>query len=156
MTTEKATLAAGCFWGVETAFRQLDGVVDAIVGYTGGTTPEPTYEMVCTGRTGHAEAVQVDYDPERITFEQLLDAFWDVHDPTTVDRQGPDVGTQYRSAIFCHDADQERAATAAKAGLDAAGRFADPVATQIAPATEFHRAEEYHQRYLEKRGIVRH
>ena len=156
MTTEKATLAAGCFWGVETAFRQLDGVVDAIVGYTGGTTPEPTYEMVCTGRTGHAEAVQVDYDPERITFDQLLDAFWDVHDPTTVDRQGPDIGTQYRSVIFCHDPDQERAATAAKTRLDAAARFADPIATQIATATEFHRAEEYHQRYFEKRGIVRH
>ena len=156
MKNEKATFAAGCFWGVETAFRQLDGVVDVTVGYTGGTTPDPTYEMVCTGRTEHAEAVQVDYDSERITFEQLLEAFWDVHDPTTLNRQGPDVGTQYRSAIFCHDTEQERTATAAKTRVDDSGRFADPIATQIAPATAFYPAEEYHQRYFEKRGIVRH
>jgi peptide-methionine (S)-S-oxide reductase len=156
MAIEKATFAAGCFWGVETTFRQLDGVSDAVVGYTGGTSPDPTYQMVCSGRTGHAEAVQVEYDSERISYDQLVEAFWAAHDPTTADRQGPDIGTQYRSAIFCHSPEQEEAATAAKTDMDSAGRFARPIVTQIAPATQFYPAEDYHQRYFEKRGIVHH
>jgi len=156
MTIEKATFAAGCFWGVETTFRQLEGVTDAIVGYTGGTTPDPTYEMVCSGRTGHAEAIQVEFDSERITYDQLLETFWEAHDPTTLDRQGPDIGTQYRSAIFYHAPEQEQAAAAAKASVDDSGRFRDPIVTQIVPATQFYPAEEYHQRYFEKRGILHH
>ena len=156
MTIEKATFAAGCFWGVETTFRQLEGVTDAIVGYTGGTTPDPTYEMVCSGRTGHAEAIQVEFDSERITYDQLLETFWEAHDPTTLDRQGPDIGTQYRSAIFYHSPEQEQAAAAAKASVDDSGRFRDPIVTQIVPATQFYPAEEYHQRYFEKRGILHH
>ena len=156
MTIEKATFAAGCFWGVETTFRQLEGVTDAIVGYTGGTTPDPTYEMVCSGRTGHAEAIQVEFDSERITYDQLLETFWKAHDPTTLDRQGPDIGTQYRSAIFYHSPEQEQAAAAAKASVDDSGRFRDPIVTQIVPATQFYPAEEYHQRYFEKRGILHH
>tara|TARA_B100000686_G_scaffold348834_1_gene440843 strand:- start:841 stop:1311 length:471 start_codon:yes stop_codon:yes gene_type:complete len=156
MTIEKATFAAGCFWGVETTFRQLEGVTDAIVGYTGGTTPDPTYKVVCSGRTGHAEAVQVEFDSERITYDQLLETFWEAHDPTTLDRQGPDIGTQYRSAIFCHTPEQEQAATAAKASMDSSGRFRNPIVTEIVSATQFYPAEEYHQRYFERRGIVRH
>ena len=156
MTIEKATFAAGCFWGVETTFRQLEGVTDAIVGYTGGTTPDPTYEMVCSGRTGHAEAIQVEFDSERITYDQLLETFWEAHDPTTLDRQGPDIGTQYRSAIFYHAPEQEQAAAAPKATVDDSGRFRDPIVTQIVPATQFYPAEEYHQRYFEKRGILHH
>ena len=156
MTIEKATFAAGCFWGVETTFRQIDGVTDAAVGYIGGTTPDPTYEMVCSGRTGHAEAVQIEYDSERISYDQLVEAFWEAHDPTTADRQGPDVGTQYRSAIFCHTPEQEEAAIASKASMDGSERFASPIVTQIVPATRFYPAEEYHQRYFEKRGILHH
>jgi peptide-methionine (S)-S-oxide reductase len=150
---EKATFAAGCFWGVEAAFRQIKGVVSTQVGYTGGHTDKPSYEDVCTDRTGHAEAVEVTYDPSRVTYEQLLNVFWENHDPTTPNRQGPDVGEQYRSAIFVHSPAQEAAAKASKAHLEAEHRFRRPIVTQIVPARAFHRAEEYHQQYLEKRGL---
>jgi len=149
---QTATFGAGCFWGVEAAFRRVPGVSAACVGYTGGSLENPTYEDVCTGRTGHAEAVQVIYDPAQISYEQLLDVFWNCHDPTTPNRQGPDVGTQYRSAIFYHTPEQEAAARAAKEKLDKSGRYRRPIVTEIAPAATFYRAEEYHQRYLEKRG----
>lgn len=147
-----ATFAAGCFWGVEETFRRTPGVVETAVGYTGGHAPAPTYEQVCTDTTGHAEAVQVTYDPAVVTYETLLDVFWANHDPTTLNRQGPDVGSQYRSAVFYHDDEQKAAAEASKARLDASGRFRRPVVTQVVPAAPFHRAEEYHQRYLAKRG----
>ena len=146
----KAMFGAGCFWGVEAAFREIPGVTDAAVGYAGGTLENPSYEQVCTGRTGHAEVVQVDYDSERVSYDQLLDAFWRVHDPTQVNRQGWDVGTQYRSAVFVYDDDQRAAAEASKARLQE--RTRKQIATQIEPASDFYRAEEYHQRYLEKRG----
>ncbi len=148
MTTATATFGAGCFWGVEARFRKLPGVKEATVGYAGGTTENPTYREVCTDLTGHAEVVQVDYDPETIAYEQLLDAFFAMHDPTQVDRQGPDVGRQYRSVIFVHDAAQEAQAKAKVAAL--ASAFSRPIATQVQPAGAFWRAEEYHQRYLEK------
>jgi peptide-methionine (S)-S-oxide reductase len=147
---QTATFAAGCFWGVEAAFRKVDGVVETAVGYTGGTTAKPSYEEVCSGRTGHAEAVQLQFDPERISYDQLLDLFWSLHDPTTLNRQGPDVGTQYRSAIFVHDAEQEAAATASKARLQEAARSRRPIVTEIVPAGPFYRAEDYHQQYFEK------
>jgi peptide-methionine (S)-S-oxide reductase len=147
-----ATFAAGCFWGVEEAFRRVPGVVDAEVGYTGGHTESPTYRDVCSDRTGHAEAVRVEFDPARVSYDRLLDVFFEIHDPTTLNRQGPDVGSQYRSAVFYHDDDQRRAAEAAKAHLDASGRFRRPIVTQIVPAAPFWRAEEYHQRYFEKNG----
>lgn len=150
---QTATFAAGCFWGVEEAFRRVKGVVSTAVGYTGGTVPNPTYEQVCTDRTGHAEAVQVEFDLSQVSYEELLDVFWDCHDPTTPNRQGPDVGSQYRSAIFYHTPEQREAALASKQRLEAGGRFSRPVVTEIAPASEFYRAEEYHQRYLEKRGV---
>lgn len=150
--TGTATFAAGCFWGIEEAFRSVEGVVDAEVGYTGGTTEDPSYREVCTGRTGHAEAVRVTYDPSRVGYDDLLRTFWEIHDPTQRNRQGPDVGTQYRSAIFVHDEDQRRAAEASKAALEASGRLSRPVATEIVDADPFWRAEEYHQRYFEKRG----
>lgn len=149
---KKATFGAGCFWGVEAAFRQVPGVVDAAVGYLGGSLDNPTYRDVCSGRTGHAEVVEVDYDPEKVTYDGLLDVFWANHDPTTLDRQGPDVGTQYRSAIFTHDAEQEALAAASRDRADASGRFRRPIVTEITPANPFYRAEEYHQRYLEKQG----
>lgn len=149
-----ATFAAGCFWGVEAAFRRVPGVVSTTAGYTGGTLENPTYEQVCTDRTGHAEAVQVEYDPARIGYEQLLDVFWSAHDPTQLDRQGPDVGRQYRSAIFVHDGEQEKAARESKAALEASGRFRKPIVTEIVPAAPFWRAEDYHQQYLEKRGVA--
>jgi peptide-methionine (S)-S-oxide reductase len=149
---EKATFAAGCFWGVEAAFRAIPGVSSATVGYTGGNLPYPTYFDVCTGATGHAEAVQVEFDPAQVSYEQLLNVFWGNHDPTTPNRQGPDVGTQYRSAIFFHSAEQEAAAKASKEALEKSGKLTRPVVTQILPAGKFYRAEEYHQRYLEKRG----
>ena len=152
---EKATFAAGCFWGVESAFRKVPGVVSATVGYAGGSHENPTYEDVCTGRTGHAEAVQLEYDPSTVTYEELLDVFWNIHDPTTPNRQGPDVGSQYRSAIFSHDAEQEAAAIASKEKLDGSGRLPKPIVTEIAPASTFYRAEDYHQGYFEKRGIAR-
>jgi peptide-methionine (S)-S-oxide reductase len=148
----KATFGAGCFWGVEMNFRRLDGVTDTAVGYAGGHTEDPTYEQVCSHTTGHAEVVQVEYDPARIGYDELLDAFFQMHDPTEVNRQGPDIGDQYRSVIFAHDGDQRRAAEAKKADLDASGRFPRPVATAIEPAPTFWRAEEIHQRYIEKRG----
>lgn len=151
---EKATFAAGCFWGVESFFRAIPGVVDAAVGYTGGRTERPTYEEVCTGRTGHAEAVEVTYDPARVRYEDLLGIFFENHDPTTPNRQGPDVGEQYRSAVFFHSPEQERAARAKVAELEAAKRFGRPIVTQFVPAAPFWRAEEYHQRYFEKKGIA--
>jgi peptide-methionine (S)-S-oxide reductase len=150
--TQKATFGAGCFWGVEATFRQVKGVTDAAVGYMGGTLDHPTYEDVCTDRTGHAEVVQVDYDPAQVSYEQLLDVFWANHNPTTLNRQGPDVGRQYRSVVFYHTPEQQAAAAAARDKLQASGRFARPVVTQIEPAATFWRAEEYHQRYLEKHG----
>lgn len=149
---EKATFGAGCFWGVEVAFRKVDGVIDAAVGYTGGTSEMPSYEDVCTGKTGHAEVVEIIFDPSRVSYDRLLDVFWNNHDPTTRDRQGPDVGTQYRSTIFFNTPEQEAAARTSMETLQASGRFKNPVVTEIAPASTFHRAEEYHQRYLEKRG----
>ena len=149
----KATFGAGCFWGVEEEFRKVKGVRDAAVGYAGGSLPNPTYEDVCTDRTGHAEVVEVDYDPADVSYETLLDVFWNGHDPTQRNRQGPDVGTQYRSVIFFHSPEQETAARASKARLDQSGRFRRPIATVIEPAPRFWRAEEYHQRYLEKRGL---
>jgi peptide-methionine (S)-S-oxide reductase len=150
----KATFAAGCFWGVEAAFRQVPGVTGTAVGYEGGTLKNPTYKDVCTDRTGHAEVVQLEFDPAQVTYDQLLEVFWRSHDPTTINRQGPDVGTQYRSAIFYHDAEQEAAARASKEVLERGHIFKKPVITEITPATEFWRAEEYHQQYLEKRGLA--
>ncbi len=152
--TEIATFGAGCFWGVEAAFRRLPGVVDAEVGYSGGRTENPTYKDVCTDETGHAEVVQVTFDPAKISYEQLLDAFWGLHDPTQVNRQGPDFGKQYRTAIFFHSPEQEAAAKKVKAALEVSGKFRKPIATEITPASTFYRAEEYHQRYLEKRGAA--
>ena len=149
----KATFAAGCFWGVEDAFRQVKGVLSTTAGYTGGTTKNPSYKEVCTGRTGHAEAVEVDYDPAQVSYLELLRTFWTAHDPTTLNRQGPDVGTQYRSAIFYHDAEQEAAARDSKAVLEKEGVFKRPIVTQIQPAGDFYRAEDYHQQYFEKQGI---
>jgi peptide-methionine (S)-S-oxide reductase len=149
---EKATFGAGCFWGVEVAFRQVPGVVEAIAGYLGGTLPNPTYKDVCTGRTGHAEVVEVTYDPARVSYDDLLNVFWSSHDPTTLNRQGPDRGTQYRSAIFHHNEAQQAAAIASKDRW--AERFSSPIVTEITPASTFYRAEEYHQRYLEKRGLA--
>ena len=149
---EKATFAAGCFWGVEATFRRLAGVKDTQVGYIGGDTPNPTYKDVCTDETGHAEAVEITFDPQVISYHDLLNVFLENHDPTTKDRQGPDVGTQYRSAIFFHSPEQEQEA---KASLEEAQkRFRRPIVTQIVPAPEFFRAEEYHQQYLEKRGLA--
>ena len=149
---DKATFAAGCFWGVEAAFRQVKGVKSTDVGYTGGHTKNPTYEEVCTDRTGHAEAVEVEFDPAEVSFDQLLDVFWENHDPTQRNRQGPDFGSQYRTAIFYHTPEQLAAATASKERLDASGKFKRPIATEITPASEFYRAEDYHQQYLEKRN----
>jgi peptide-methionine (S)-S-oxide reductase len=151
---EKATFAAGCFWGVEASFRQLPGVVSTRVGYTGGTIERPTYRDVCTDRTGHAEAVEVTYDPARVSYNELLKVFWENHDPTTLNRQGPDVGTQYRSAIFYHNPEQEAAARASRQELERLRVYRRPVVTQIVPATEFWEAEEYHQQYLEKKGLA--
>ncbi|HEY7334866.1 MAG TPA: peptide-methionine (S)-S-oxide reductase MsrA [Bryobacteraceae bacterium] len=151
-TLEKATFAAGCFWGVEATFRALSGVESTRVGYTGGSLQNPTYEDVCTDRTGHAEAVEVTFDPKAVSYHDLLEIFWNNHNPTTLNRQGPDYGTQYRSAIFFHSPEQE---AEAKASRDAAqNRFSRAIVTQIAPATEFWPAEEYHQQYLEKRGLA--
>jgi peptide-methionine (S)-S-oxide reductase len=149
---EKATFAAGCFWGVEAAFRQIRGVVSTAVGYTGGNLENPTYEQVCTGKTGHAEAVEVTYDPAQVSYDQILEVFWKIHDPTTLNRQGPDIGSQYRSAIFYHTPQQRSAAKHSRKDLEKSGRFKKPIVTEIAPASSFYRAEEYHQRYLEKHG----
>ncbi len=149
---ETATFAAGCFWGVEFKFSQVPGVLSTRVGYTGGTTKNPTYEEVCTDETGHAEAVEVTYDPAKVSYEKLLDVFFGLHDPTQVNRQGPDVGTQYRSAIFYHDEAQKKTAEATIAALNAAGKYRRPIATQVVPAGPFYPAEEYHQKYYQKRG----
>jgi peptide-methionine (S)-S-oxide reductase len=153
MTTQKATFGAGCFWGVEATFRQVPGVVSAAVGYAGGTLENPTYKDVCSGRTGHAEVVEVEYDPARASYDDLLSVFWENHDPTTLNRQGWDVGTQYRSAIFFHTPEQEAAARASKAQLEQSGKYRKPIVTEITPASTFYRAEEYHQQYLEKQGL---
>ena len=149
----KATFAAGCFWGVEDAFRQVKGVTSTTVGYTGGQTKNPTYKEVCTDRTGHAEAVEVEFNPDQVSYRELLAVLFQSHDPTQLNRQGPDYGSQYRSAIFYHDAEQEAAARDSLAALDKAGVFKRPIVTQIVPATDFYRAEEYHQQYFEKQGI---
>ncbi|PYP87781.1 MAG: peptide-methionine (S)-S-oxide reductase [Blastocatellia bacterium AA13] len=150
---EKATFGAGCFWGVEAGFRQLDGVTSTEVGYSGGRHENPTYREVCSGRTGHAEVVQVTYDPNIISYKDLLDAFWQMHDPTTMNRQGPDIGEQYRSVIFYHTPEQEDAAAASKEELQRTGVHKRDIVTKIEPAGPFYRAEEYHQQYFEKQGI---
>lgn len=151
---EIATFGAGCFWGIEAAFRRVPGVLDAAVGYSGGRTENPSYQDVCTDTTGHAEVVQVTFDPEKLSYDQLLDVFWTIHDPTQVNRQGPDYGKQYRTAIFFHSPEQEAAAKKSRQALEASGKLRRPVATEITPAGPFWRAEEYHQRYLEKRGAA--
>ena len=153
MSTQQATFAAGCFWGVEVVFRKLDGVVETSVGYSGGQLENPNYEQVCTGRTGHAETVRVEFDPKVISYEQLLEVFWASHDPTQIDRQGPDVGAQYRSVIFTHDEEQARLAKASKEALRASAGLSGPVATTVEPAVTFYLAEDYHQQYFEKRGL---
>ncbi len=150
----KAIFAAGCFWGVEATFRQLPGVISTRVGYTGGQTSDPTYKEVCTDRTGHAEAVEVTYDPAKLAYEKLLEVFWGNHDPTQVNRQGPDYGSQYRTAIFFTTPEQETAARASKDALEKSHRFSKPIATQIVPAVTFYEAEDYHQQYLEKKGLA--
>jgi peptide-methionine (S)-S-oxide reductase len=152
--TQKATFAAGCFWGVEHVFRQVEGVLATRVGYSGGTTPNPTYKQVCTGRTGHAEAVEVAYDPDRVRYEDLLGVFWENHDPTTRNRQGVDIGNQYRSVIFVHDDEQKQAALRSRDELGDSGKFRRPIVTEIVPAAEFWQAEEYHQQYYKKNGIA--
>ena len=152
MQAHKATFGAGCFWGVEEAFRNLEGVSSTAVGYAGGTKDNPTYQDVCTDKTGHAEVVEVEFDPSRISYDQLLNLFWSNHNPTTLNRQGPDIGTQYRSVIFYHSAEQQAEAQASKEALQNSGRFNRPIVTQIEPAPKFWPAEDYHQRYLQKRG----
>ncbi len=152
--TEKATFGAGCFWGIEAAFRELEGVTSTAVGYAGGSLENPTYQDVCTDRTGHAEVVEVEFDPYRVSYEKLLDSFWQSHDPTTLNRQGPDMGSQYRSVIFFHSPEQEAAAAQSKGAMDTSGAYRSPIVTEIAPAPAFYRAEEHHQRYLEKRGLA--
>jgi peptide-methionine (S)-S-oxide reductase len=152
MSKKTATFAAGCFWGVEETFRNMPGVLETAVGYIGGDKVDPTYEEVCTGTTGHAEAVQVVFDPDQVEYAQLLQIFWDNHNPTTPNRQGPDIGTQYRSAIFVHDDEQKVAAESSRTAMDQSGRFRSPIVTQIRPAARFFMAEDYHQQYFAKRG----
>ena len=147
---ENATFAAGCFWGVESSFLKLKGVVNTAVGYSGGWSKNPTYQNVCTNETGHAESVLVEYDPSQVSYKDLLNVFWSIHDPTTLNRQGPDIGTQYRSVIFYHNQRQKTAALASKEKLEKGGVYPNPIVTEIVPASEFYRAEEYHQKYLEK------
>jgi len=154
MTMKKAAFGAGCFWGVESFFRTVPGVTDAVCGYQGGKTTNPTYEQVCSHTTGHAEVVEVTFDPAQVSYERLLETFWENHDPTTMNRQGPDVGDQYRSAVFYYDEEQKKAAEAMKQKLDASGQFNRPIVTEIAKAPEFWPAEDYHQRYFERRGIA--
>ena len=149
---EKATFGAGCFWGIEAGFRKIKGVSDVAVGYAGGETDNPTYEEVCTGTTGHAEVVEVYFDPSQVTFENLLEVFWKSHDPTTLNRQGPDIGTQYRSAILYHSENQLESAKASLANQSASGEHLNPIVTEITRHRKFYRAEEYHQRYFEKQG----
>lgn len=151
---EKATFAAGCFWGVEAMFRAVPGVISTRVGYTGGTLENPSYKDVCTDRTEHAEAVEIAYDPTRVSYDKLLDVFWKGHDPTMLNRQGPDIGTQYRSAVFYHNPEQEAAAHASKERLEKSGEYRRPIVTEIIPASQFWQAEDYHQQYLEKRGMA--
>lgn len=151
---EKATFGAGCFWGVEAAFRNVEGVISTSVGYLGGTLSNPTYEKVCSGRTGHAEVVEVLYDPAKVSYNELLALFWELHDPTQLNRQGPDVGTQYRSAVFYHTPEQEQLARESKEQLENAGVYKRPIVTEITPASAFYKAEDYHQQYLEKRGLA--
>lgn len=150
---KRATFGAGCFWGVEATFRRIPGVIDTAVGFEGGHTENPSYKQVRTDRTGHAEVVEVQYDPAKVGYDKLLEVFWSAHDPTQVNRQGPDFGTQYRTVIFYHDDEQKAQAEASRKQLDASGRFSRPIATEIVPAGPFYRAEEYHQRYLEKNGM---
>jgi peptide-methionine (S)-S-oxide reductase len=152
--SEIATFGAGCFWGVEAAFQRVPGVIDTAVGYSGGHAENPTYQDVCTDETGHAEVVQVTFDPAKVSYEQLLDVFWRAHDPTQVNRQGPDFGAQYRTAIFFHSPEQEAIAIKSRAALEASHRLKRPIATEITAATTFYRAEEYHQKYLQKRGAA--
>ncbi len=153
-TSETATFAAGCFWGVEAAFQKLEGITSVLVGYTGGSFDDPTYEDVCSDKTGHAEAVRLEYDPSKISYTDLLGVFWNIHDPTTPNRQGPDVGSQYRSAVFFHTPEQEAAARESKEKLERSGRHSQPIVTEITPAGKFWPAEDYHQRYFEKRGLT--
>lgn len=153
MQIEKATFGAGCFWGVEAAFRQIPGVVATAAGYEGGTTDNPSYRDVCSHTTGHAEVVQVEYDPARVSYDDLLAVFWDEHDPTQLNRQGPDIGDQYRSVVFYHTPEQQAAATASRDRLTQSGKYRRPIVTVIEPAATFYRAEDYHQQYLEKRGL---
>jgi peptide-methionine (S)-S-oxide reductase len=149
---EKATFGAGCFWGIEFAFRKVEGVKEAYVGYAGGNTPNPTYQEVCSGQTGHAEVVQVEFNPDKVSYEELLELFWAIHDPTTLNRQGPDVGTQYRSAIYFHSPEQEASIKSAILIMEESRRFENPIVTEIAPIDRFFMGEDYHQRYFEKQG----
>ena len=150
--SQKATFGAGCFWDVEAAFRRVKGVLSTTVGYSGGSFKGPTYEDLCTGTTGHAEVVEVDYDPAKVSYDELLKVFWGIHNPTTLNRQGLDIGTQYRSVIFFHNSEQRAAAEASKEKLQRNGHYKNPIVTEITPASEFYKAEEYHQQYCEKRG----
>lgn len=152
---KKAMFGAGCFWGVEAAFRRIKGVSNTAVGYSGGHFENPSYEAVCSGQTGHAEVVLVEYDPDKVSYEKLLEILWANHDPTQLNRQGPDIGTQYRSAIYFYDEEQKISSKRSKEQLEASGRFSKPVVTEITAASEFYRAEEYHQQYLEKRGLTK-
>lgn len=152
MEIQKAIFAAGCFWGVEANFRKVEGVISTRVGYTGGHFTEPTYRDVCSHKTGHAEAIEITFDASKVSYDELLDVFWTIHDPTTLDRQGPDIGTQYRSAIFYINSEQKKKAMDSKNKLEASKHFKRPIVTQIVPASEFWEAEEYHQQYVEKRN----
>ncbi|NVM29663.1 MAG: peptide-methionine (S)-S-oxide reductase MsrA [Candidatus Helarchaeota archaeon] len=151
---EIATFAAGCFWGVEAAFRKVKGIINTKVGYTGGHVNDPSYKDVCTGTTGHAEAILIEYNPDQVSYDQLLEVFFAIHDPTTLNRQGPDIGYQYRSAIFYHNDEQQKKVIAMKERLEKQGQFRNPIVTEITPASDFYRAEEYHQQYFEKNGIL--
>ena len=150
---QKATFAAGCFWHVQYDFDQIPGVISTTAGYTGGVTEKPTYKQVCTDKTGHAEAVEIIYDPNKVSYDKLLDVFFENHNPTTKNRQGPDVGTQYRSAVFYHNAEQQKAALAKIDELSKSGKYPSPIVTEVRPAGPFYKAEDYHQKYLEKRGL---
>ena len=154
--TEKAMFGAGCFWGVEATFLEVPGVVDVASGYSGGRTDNPTYRQVCSDTTGHAEVVEIDFDPEKVSYERLVEIFFGIHDPTTLNRQGPDFGSQYRSAIFYRSPEQREAAERVKAEQEASGRQGRPIVTEVTAAGPFFRAEEYHQRYFERRGITHH
>ena len=150
---QEAIFGAGCFWGVELTLSKIEGVESTAVGYCGGKVPDPTYEIVCTGQSGHAEVVLVEFDPDKVSYDNLLEAFWSLHDPTTLNRQGPDIGTQYRSVIFFQDKDQAVVARASRDKLQQSGRFKNDIVTEIVPTAQFYRAEEYHQKYLEARGL---